>query len=383
MEKNNKIKELIRVLKFTIVSISAAIVQILVFFILNDVFHLKYGCNAISIVASVIWNFTINRKITFKAADNIKRSMLLVALFYVVFIPASELFAILLTNNNWNEYLVEAIIMLSNFVLEFLYTRYVVYRKSCDTISKVKKVYKRGFLYKIVMGLLKTFYKKREFINSEFLENGPILIIGNHAQIHGPLSSMLYFPVDKKIWCAGEMMHLKEVPSYAYKDFWSLKPRWIKWFYKLLSYIIAPIASYMFKRADTIGVYHDVRVVTTFRSTVNSLHNGESIVIFPECIEEYNDIVNQFQERFVDVAKMYYDKYGVKIAFIPMYNSGELKKIVFGRPIYYDNNLDIKKQRTIVCNYLKDEITRLAKELPIHKVVPYKNVKKKDYPLSN
>lgn len=85
---------------------------------------------------SVVWNFTVNRKITFKSANNIKIVMLLVALFYAVFLPISSLLTDIATDNNVNSFLVEALVMISNFVLEFLYIRFIVYRNSCDTAIK-------------------------------------------------------------------------------------------------------------------------------------------------------------------------------------------------------------------------------------------------------
>ena len=133
--KENK-KELWRALKFTLISLSAGIIQIGSFTLLNE-FVLGEDNAAIShfiaLVLSVIWNFTINRKVTFKSSNNIIKSMVLVALFYVVFTPASTLFMGWATENGWNEYLVEGINMLANFVLEYLFTRFVVYRNSCDT----------------------------------------------------------------------------------------------------------------------------------------------------------------------------------------------------------------------------------------------------------
>ena len=136
---NKDKKELYRALKFTLISISAGIIQILSFTILNE-FVLGSENSAwshlIALVLSVIWNFTINRKITFKSSNNIVKSMLLVALFYVVFTPASTFFMKWATDMHWNEYLVEGINMIANFVLEYLFTRFVVYRNSCDTAEK-------------------------------------------------------------------------------------------------------------------------------------------------------------------------------------------------------------------------------------------------------
>ncbi|MGM9631985.1 MAG: GtrA family protein [Eubacteriales bacterium] len=134
----NKTKELLRALKFTVISISAGIVQILSFTLLNEVIKLPDPeiSHLIALVLSVIWNFTINRKVTFKSSNNLALSMALVGLFYLVFTPTSTLFMKWATDAGLNEYLVEAINMIANFVLEFLFTRFVVYRNSCDTAEK-------------------------------------------------------------------------------------------------------------------------------------------------------------------------------------------------------------------------------------------------------
>jgi len=137
VNKNRNLKELIRAAKFTLISISAGIVQIGTFTLFYSALHFEeWLANALSMLLSVIWNFTINRKITFKSANNIKIAMLLVAAFYAVFLPVSSFLTDLATDNNVNAFLVEILVLLSNFVLEFLYTRFVVYRNSCDTAQK-------------------------------------------------------------------------------------------------------------------------------------------------------------------------------------------------------------------------------------------------------
>ena len=89
---------------------------------------------------SVLWNFTLNRHYTFQSAGNIPVAMLKVAAFYCVFTPASTWLGHYLADVlGWNEYLVTAINMIANFVLEFLYDRFFVFRDSLDTNSVAKK----------------------------------------------------------------------------------------------------------------------------------------------------------------------------------------------------------------------------------------------------
>lgn len=139
MEKQ-KAKEILRACKFLIISISAGILQILTFTLLNEIVHLNYWVAYLTgLFISVLWNFTINRKITFKAANNVKRAMLLVLAFYAVFTPVSTILGNLAEAAGANEYLVLAVTMIMNFILEFLFTRLIVYRHACDTAVKGKE----------------------------------------------------------------------------------------------------------------------------------------------------------------------------------------------------------------------------------------------------
>ena len=125
-----------RAIKFTLISISAGIIQIGTFTLMYEVLNWIYWPSyLISLLLSVLWNFTINRKYTFKSANNVKVAMLLVLAFYAVFTPVSTILGSLAEGSGVNGFIVEIITMLSNFVLEFLYNRFVVYRNSCDTIE--------------------------------------------------------------------------------------------------------------------------------------------------------------------------------------------------------------------------------------------------------
>lgn len=240
----------------------------------------------------------------------------------------------------------------------------------------------RNYFYLFCRSIVKLIYGKATVDGIEKLPNEPSIIVANHSQYHGPVIGEIYFPNKKAIWCIGEIMNMKEVPQYAMNDFWPYKPKYIKWFYKILSYIIAPFCSVFFKNASTIAVYKDSRIITTFKETVKELESGSNIIIFPECHEEFNNIVNEFQKNFVDVAKLYYKKTKKEVNFVPMYICAKQKKAYIGNPIKFDSNIQIEEEKNIICDYLKDEITKIAKELPRHRVVPYANVKKKNYPMS-
>ena len=155
MESQNrpdKKHEVFQALKFTLFSISAGIIQIGTYTLFYEVFHwAPWLAYLVSLILSVLWNFTFNRKYTFRSDADVKKSMLLVTLFYLVFTPLSTWWTAALTGENpftgaaasaeplVNNYLVQGVTMLINFVTEFLYQKFVVYRGSIDTNIQEKK----------------------------------------------------------------------------------------------------------------------------------------------------------------------------------------------------------------------------------------------------
>ena len=234
--------------------------------------------------------------------------------------------------------------------------------------------------YRFIKASVRFFYLKMEVFGEENLPEGPCIVAGNHSQANGPVACELYFPGRHATWTIAEMMDRKTVPAYAYRDFWSKKPKGVRWFYKLVSHLIGPLSECIFTNADTIPVYKDRRIFETFQLTTDALKNGRRVIIFPEEYTEYNNIVHQFQTGFVDVAKRYYRETGEEISFVPLYVCPGLRRLVIGKPISYNHEAKIKDEQRRICRYLMDEISEMAYALPRHRVVPYPNVSKKDYP---
>ena len=238
---------------------------------------------------------------------------------------------------------------------------------------------KTSLLYKIVRWFVWLFSPKYR-VEGPALPEEPCVIVGNHSHLYGPIAGEIFMPGKPYIWCAGEMLHAKEVPAYAYRDFWSGKPKPLLPLYRLLSHLIVPIAMLVFPNARTIGVYHDGRLLSTFRESIQILQGGRNVLIFPECYDEHNDIVHAFQEKFVDLARLYYRKTGKALCFVPVYIAPKLKKLIYAEPIRFDPTAPIEEERDRICNWLMDQISAVAMAQPLHTVVPYPNVSKRFYP---
>lgn len=137
---NEKKKEIIRGIKFTLFSISAGIIEIASFTLLNEFTEFEYWpCYLTALVLSILWNFTLNRKFTFQSANNVPIAMLKVFAYYLVFTPVTTVGGNYLAETlHWNEYLVTALSMILNFTTEYVYDRFVVFGKSIDTNETAK-----------------------------------------------------------------------------------------------------------------------------------------------------------------------------------------------------------------------------------------------------
>ena len=235
-------------------------------------------------------------------------------------------------------------------------------------------------MYRLIRWLAWLFFPKFKVYGAENLPDTPCVIVGNHSHMYGPVAGVIYTPGPHYVWCAGEMMNLKEVPAYAYQDFWSQKPKVLRPFFRIASYVIAPIAAYTFTNAETVAVYHDMRIVSTFRDSMAKLEEGNSIVIFPEHNVKRNNVIYDFQDKFIDLARFYHKKSGEAVSFVPLYIAPKLKAMYFGKPIAFQADAPIDTERSRICGYLMDAITETAVSLPEHTVIPYPNISKRYYP---
>ncbi len=128
-------KDLIQTLKFVLFSASAGIIQLGSFALFNDVIRMGWWPSyLISLILSVLWNFTLNRNFTFESASNVPLAMAKVFAYYLVFTPSSTLLGNYLTGTlHWNDYVVTLINMAINLITEFIYQKYYVFK---DALNK-------------------------------------------------------------------------------------------------------------------------------------------------------------------------------------------------------------------------------------------------------
>lgn len=134
--ENVKKKEYLRAIKFLLFSISAGVIQFVSFALMDLIPDFDYVIKAyIALTLSVVWNFTFNRKYTFRSISNIKVAMFKTFCYYLVFAPLSIHLAdiYLVKTLYWNELIVTGCTMLINLITEFLFQRFFIYNNSLDS----------------------------------------------------------------------------------------------------------------------------------------------------------------------------------------------------------------------------------------------------------
>lgn len=133
-------REYVRAIKFALFSVSAGVIELALFSLIDACTPWAYWpCYLIALTASVVWNFTLNRRYTFQSANNVPVAMLKVAGFYCVFTPVSTVLGNYLAETLlWNGVAVTLLNMAANFILEYLYDRFFVFGKSLDTNQRAR-----------------------------------------------------------------------------------------------------------------------------------------------------------------------------------------------------------------------------------------------------
>jgi putative flippase GtrA len=134
----SKQENLVQIGKFVLFSISAGIIQVIVFTLLEEIFHLPYWPSYLSaLIASIIYNFTVNRRFTFKSANNIPKAMMQLGIYYAIFTPLSTWWGDALVQQGFSDYIVLGGTMIINLVTEYCVNRFIIYRTSMNTRGKV------------------------------------------------------------------------------------------------------------------------------------------------------------------------------------------------------------------------------------------------------
>ncbi|MCR5808744.1 MAG: hypothetical protein K6G56_04205 [Clostridiales bacterium] len=225
--------------------------------------------------------------------------------------------------------------------------------------------------FKFICALARAFYPKARTVFEAPPDGEAGVFVCNHSTIIGPVMMTLDFERPHRNWVIGCAMDKNHCESYAFHDVFSGNSRKCKWFFRFLAKLVKLLLPPILENVDAVPVFHDRRIIETFRKSAESLIEGRDIVIFGESPRRYSEYVNELQRGFVDIGRLYYRQTGKKLKYYPVYVERKNRVIAIGAPIEYDPELTQKEQRERVCKYLEEGIDRQARALPEHKPVKF------------
>lgn len=218
------------------------------------------------------------------------------------------------------------------------------------------------FMKRIVVG-------KTEFIFHDEKPENPSVFIANHTRAKGPLAIQYLYPGYIRTWSNAKLVERKS----CYDQFKNNIIKNIRGerLFRLLLPIGVPIVNWYYKKQlNCIPVYHDMNVVKTFNTSVETLINGVNVAIYPEVKETVkNEVISNFATGFSYLGFYYYRKTGKLLQYYPVYIALTLRQIHFGKPIAYNPEIPMKEQSLLITEYLENSITELARSLPPHKII--------------
>ena len=204
-----------------------------------------------------------------------------------------------------------------------------------------------GMLYTVLRGAIRAFSPDMTTEWAQPFDGAPSVFCPNHAGVFGPIDICAHFPLRDQChpWYNAGMATPKEVPAYVRQDYWwrpgcKLEPL----YNATLPYLAAVLIPPILKSTPGVPVYHDARVLKTFRQSVEHLRAGEHLVIFPQQPSGYKSHHMWINKGFLQIAPMAYRSLGLALKFYPVHIDHQKRRISVGEPVAFDPNVKLKDQ---------------------------------------
>ena len=195
--------------------------------------------------------------------------------------------------------------------------------------------------------------------------DNPIVFLGNHAEIYGPIASALCFPVPVRFWVISKMMFRKQdVRSYLYENTFSKKTYLPVFIRKLLAWYLGWLSVNVMNALRAIPVYRDspMKLRQTLRESIEALENGENLMIFPEHPEgKYvKGGISELSPGFVMLAEAWQKKTGKKLRILPVFANREKRTFTFGDEITYEPENGYAAEQERILKEAYEQLTALS-----------------------
>ena len=242
-----------------------------------------------------------------------------------------------------------------------------VFRLRGKTFRERAASLKENIVTRMTMGILRPFNRHR-MIGLDRVRTdpeNPIVFLGNHAEIYGPIASALCFPVDVRFWVISMMMFdKKKVRPYLYENTFSKKTFLPVFIRRLLAWYLGWLSVNVMNSLRAIAVYRDspMKLRQTLRESVEALENGENLMIFPEHPDGKYEKggVSEFSPGFLMLAEAWWKKSGKKLRILPVYANREERTFNFGEEIVYEPEQGFASETERILKEAREQMLRMA-----------------------
>ncbi len=217
-----------------------------------------------------------------------------------------------------------------------------------------------GFLYKFLRGSIRLFSRKWETVWEEPYDGQLAVFCPNHAGAMGPISMCAHFELTDSCysWMNNGMMEAKLVPAYVRQDYWWEPGCKMEPFYSAtVPYIAAAVVPPILRSAPGVPVYHDSRVIKTFRRSIELLKEGKNMIIFTEQPAGHGLSGSELNKGWLQLLPMAWRTVKVALKVYPVHIDLEKRRITVSRPVAFDPELPLAQQEESILNAVKAGIS--------------------------
>ena len=226
--------------------------------------------------------------------------------------------------------------------------------------------HRQGRLFRLLRVVLALFTPRMETVWEEPFSGAPSVFVCNHDRAFGPIAMCVHFPLCREIrpWINAQVLSPRETPQYVREDYWWDPDKWTApIFDHSLAYLMALLIPPILRGADSVPVYHDVRVMSTLRASVKTLSDGKHLLLFPERPIGYHQYGTEIFDGFVSVGRLQYRRSRERVHFYPAFVNWESKKITVGKPLVYDPSVDHAAQAPRTARAIEDYFAACTEDL--------------------
>lgn len=218
-----------------------------------------------------------------------------------------------------------------------------------------------GSFFKSIKALVKFFVPPKSVPEKGSLE-APVVYVGHHQNMRGPVFSLLWFPGEVRTWVLHVFLGFKRCYRHFIEFTFTKRKRIPKLLAALLAVPAAAIYSALLRSGGSIPVYRgSMQIRQTISQTMDALKKGQSVIIFPDIdYSSPDEDMGDIYTGFLQLERFYYKSQKTHLKFVPLAADTEKKSLLIGDPITFKDGESFMDGKLRVSQEIRDAINRLS-----------------------